>query len=188
MRKEISNYRLVFIMIAVVFLCAGIDKKTQNALKVQHILKKIERLQTRPHEKDQTADVSQAELNDYIAFRLARESNTAIRRLNVKLMEKNNVSGTTRLDAASIGLGVLFGDVLMIEFKGRVQSRNGLARMDWDSVKLNGRVVDPETLDTVIRAAAMANGTKARSIRDWYEMPKGVKRVALHHQKATLLY
>lgn len=188
MMNVLPYWRSLIVLCALVFLFAGIDQKTKNALKVQHILKTIERHQPRPNQKELTAEVTQTELNDYIAFRLAREKNTAVRRLNVILLENNFVSGTARLDAKSIGLGVLFGDVLNIDFMGAVQSRDGSARMHWRTLKLNGQSVNPDMLDTVVQAAAQYNGAKTRSIQDWYEMPKGVKRINVQKNRATALY
>ncbi len=182
------GWRCLIVICAAVLLIAGIDQKTKNALKVQHILKTIERQQSRPGQKELSAEVSQTELNDYIAFRLAREKNTALRRLNVALMEKNLVIGTARFDAKSIGLSVLFGDVLKIDFSGWIISAKGSARMEWRAVKLNGQPVHPDMLDTVLRAAAQYNGVEARGVHDWYEMPKGVKRIIVDSSRAIVYY
>jgi len=188
MKLVFSDWHFVIMVCIAIFLSAGIDQKTKNALKVQHTLKKIEKHHQRSGQKAQTAVVSQTELNDYIEFRLAREKDIAISDIDVTLLDRNHVGGIARLDSKSMGLELLFGDKLIIDFKGLVESRMGSARMNWHKVRLNGQSVNPEMLDKLIQTAAHYNGTRARSIRDWYEMPKGIKRVVVQNRRATLHY
>ena len=182
------HWPLVVMVCFSLFLTGGIDRKTQNALKVAHILKKIEKKERRSATGGLTEIVTETELNDYIDFRLAREKSSIFNRINVNLLAKNRVDGKLRMDAKSNNLSLIFGDVLDIDFKGVLYTRNGMARMDLSTLLLNGRSVAPEMLDFVIRTAAAANGAESGSIRDWYAMPKGIKRIKVENHIATLYY
>jgi hypothetical protein len=169
-------------------IVGGIDQKTKNALKVQHLLSTIERHVPKAGRKDLSAKVTQSELNDYIAYRLAREKRTLVRKLVVDLQANNKVQGRLRLDAQQLNLGLLFGKVLDVDFTGTVYTRAGAGRLDLAALRMNGQPIRPQVLDLVLHAAAAYYGTELGRIDDWYKLPKGVKRIAVHPGWANLVY
>ena len=186
--KTFSHWRLWVMICLAVVLMGGIDQKTLNALKVRHILRKIESHQTRPNGKDLTAEVTQAELNAYIDHRLAKEKNPPIDSLNVALLDKNRVEGKLKVHGERLNLSLIFGERLDFDFKGVLHTQKGAAHLDLKALKLNGQPVSPQMLDMVIRTAAMVNGEESGSIDDWYELPKGIKHIRVHKGRAVLYY
>lgn len=178
---------------SVVICCAlavfgGIDPMTQNALKVMHILRTIERHQPRSGSGDLTAEVSQPELNDYIIYRLEKEKHPLIQKLTIKLLDANQVRGSVYLDANQLKLGLLFGQTLDFDLSGVLQTRNGTGRINLRTAKLHGRPVKPQVLDMVLKAVALYYGTDPVRLDDWHELPKGVKRIQTQEGKAVLFY
>lgn len=170
-----------------VFLNGGIDQATNDALKVGHLLATIEK-QAAASGGDRSAEVTQKELNAYIAYRLARDKQAIIDRLTVDLLDNNRVRGSLHLDARHLNLGPLFGDELDFDFEGDIRTRNGAGRLDLAGLRLNGYPVSPPVLDLLLGAVATYYHTEIGGIDDWYRLPKGVKRIAVRRGKAVLYY
>jgi len=166
-------------------LTASLDQATKDALKVQHVLKTIER--HKPGDKG-SAEVTEKELNAYIGYRLKQEENTLIRHLAVQLVGEDRIQGDLRLDAERLNLGMILGNDLAFDFKGRIVTRGGAVRLDLEALSLNKRQVQPVVLDMVLKAMAMYQGRDIGGVDDWYELPKGVDRVQVDMGKAVLFY
>lgn len=166
----------------------GIDPMTQNALKVMHILRTIERHQPRSGSGVLTAEVSQPELNDYIGYRLEKEKHPLIQKLTIKLFDDNQVRGNVHLDANQLKLGLLFGQTLDFDLAGVLHTRNGAGRIDLRTAKLHGRPVKPQVLDMVLKAVAFYYGIDPVRLDDWHELPKGIKQIQTQKGKAVLFY
>lgn len=169
-------------------LMGGIDRITQNALKVQHILKTIERRHGHSDAEQFSAQVTEAELNDYIASRLAKENRSTLYTVTVTLRDKNQIGGKLRFDAKRLNLDVLLGDHLDFDFNGTVYTRNGTARLDLNALTLNGQAVNPQVLDFVLHTAALACGEEPGGIGDWYDLPTGIKDLSTSTAKVVLHY
>ena len=186
--KAFADWRATIIICLSVVLVGGIDQKTLNALKVRHILRKIETHQTHPGSPDLMAVVTEAELNDYIDHRLAKEKNLAINKVKIALLDNNSVKGKLNADGDRLHMSILFGEQLDFDFKGVLYTQKGAARIDLKDLKLNGQTIAVQVLDTIIRSAAMLNGAEPVGINDWHALPKGIKRIRLHKGPAVLYY
>ena len=82
----------------------------------------------------------------------------------------------------------LLGDNLDFEFSGIFYTRNGAARLDLISLYLGGQSVKPQVLDFVLSTAARYYGTEFGGTGDWYELPKGIKRIMVTKAKAIAYY
>ncbi|MGA6925514.1 MAG: hypothetical protein WBY88_07525 [Desulfosarcina sp.] len=169
-------------------LIAGIDQATKDALKVAHILKSIERHPSRPDGKESTAEVTETELNAYIAHRLKQENNQYIRSLQVDLLDNNQVRGKIRFDAKQLNLSLLMGENLDFNFTGVLCTRNGAGRLDLISLVLGGQPVNPQVLDFVLNTVSRYQGSELGGIGDWYELPTGIKRIAVRKTSVVLTY
>ncbi|MCK5505690.1 MAG: hypothetical protein KAJ10_11030 [Thermodesulfovibrionia bacterium] len=81
--KNRSVWRLLSVIIFAWILIGGIDQMTKSALKVKHILKKIETHRPLSKNKKLTAEVTKTELNAYIRYRLAQEKDPQINSLKI---------------------------------------------------------------------------------------------------------
>lgn len=171
-----------------VFLVGGIDQRTKDALTVRHILRVIAEQPARSDTQELSAEVTEKELNAYIAYRLEQEKETVCDSLAVKLLDHNHVRGKIRFDAQRLNLDALLGENLDFDFKGVFLTRDGAARIDLISLQLNGQPVDPQILDFVIHTASLAYRTESSGIGDWYELPKGIKRIEVTKANAVLYY
>jgi hypothetical protein len=178
----------IALLCVAVFLNGGIDQATKDALKVRHLLATIENHAAASGGGERSADVSEKELNAYIAYRLAQDKQALINHLTLILLDHNRVRGSMHMDAQQLNLGPLFGDDLDFDFRGNVRTRGGAGRLDLASLRLNGYPVKPAVLDLVLRAAARYYQTQIGGIDEWYRLPKGIKRIAVKRGRAVLYY
>ncbi|WP_419657401.1 uncharacterized protein Dvar_65400 [Desulfosarcina variabilis str. Montpellier] len=189
MKNTPNKFFWIFILFAAMVLLGGIDQTTKDALKVQHILKTIERKPKQPDtNKESIAEVSEKEVNAYIAYRLAREENPIVNNLTVNLLGNNQIQGKVRIKADQLNLGGLLGKDLNFDFKGIVQTRDNAARLNLTDLFLDGYSVQPQVLDFVISSAGALYDTDVGRVGDWYTLPKGMKRVKVQKAKATIYY
>ena len=183
------DWRGLFAVLSCALLLIGaIDQTTKDALTVRHILRVIAEKPPRSDTQELSAEVTEKELNAYIAYRLALEKEPVCDSLTVKLLERNHVHGKMRFDAQRLNLDSLLGENLVFDFKGVFLTRDGAARIDLVSLQLNGQPIDPQVLDFVIHTAALVYRTESSGIGDWYELPKGINRISVNKAKAILYY
>ena len=183
------NWRgLIAVCCCAGLLIGAIDQMTKDALKVRHILRTIAEHPPRSDSQELSAQVTEKELNAYIAYRLANEKKPVCDSLTLNLRDHNHVSGKIRFDAQRLNLDTLLGERLEFDFKGVFLTRNGAARIDLVSLQLNGQPVNPQVLDFVIHTAALVYRTESSGIGDWYELPKGIRRIEVSKANAVLYY
>ena len=188
MKTILNRYASIVLVALALALIGGIDQATKDALNVRHILRTIERQPPRSAGDDLTAEVTETELNAYIDYRLAQEKEPLCDSLTVKLLDHNHVQGTLSFDAQRLNLDTLLGENLDFIFKGVLLTRDGAARLDLISLHLNGQPVKPQVLDFVIHTATLIYRTESSGIGDWYELPKGIKRIMVNNTVAVLYY
>ena len=120
MRDYLDWRGSIAVFCCAVFMIGGIDQMTKDALKVKHLLRTIEMQPPRSDGKDLTAEVTEKELNAYIAHRLAQEKRPLFNSLKIDLLEDNHIRGRLTFDAEGLNLGVLLGENLDFDFKGYV--------------------------------------------------------------------
>jgi hypothetical protein len=189
MTRNGLNWReLIALIGCAVLLIGAIDQTTKDALKVRHILRTIAEHPPRSDTQALSAEVTEKELNAYIAYRLAIEKEPVCDGLTVNLLEHNHVRGKIRFDAQRLSLDTLLGENLDFDFKGVFLTRDGAARIDLISLQLNGQPVNPQVLDFVIHTAGLVYRTESSGVDDWYELPKGIKRIQVNKANAVLYY
>ena len=178
---------LIAISLAAV-LTGGTAPPPREALKVEQILRTIEQQPPQPNGKERTAEITEKELNGYIAYRLAHEKRPLIHNLKVALQDHDHVQGTIGLDAEQLNLGLLFGPRMDFDFQGIAHSKNGAARLELARISLQGQPLEPQMLDLILKAVAASSGEKIGRLDDWHPMPKGIKRFSVQQSKMILYY
>jgi hypothetical protein len=188
MRKNVKRYGLIPVVCISLMLTGMLDQTTKDALKVQHVLRTIERRPQPSGGRERIAEVTEKELNAYIAHRLEREKKPLVDSITIGLLDNNHVRGTVRFNSQMLNLDTLLGDNLSFDFKGIFHTRNRAARLDLISLYLGGYPVKPQVLAFVLDTAATYSGTEVFRIDSWYQLPKGIKRITFRRGKAIIYY
>ncbi|MBM3294840.1 MAG: hypothetical protein FJY80_02180 [Candidatus Aminicenantes bacterium] len=133
-------------------------------------------------------EFSESELNAYIAYRIAAEPDGVLRLLVLKLLDGNKVEGRAFLDLSGARLPFGLKPRMNLFFGGRVSTKAGAVRLEFDELFLEDRSVPLMFLDMIILAAAALGKSDAGSINDWYELPYGIQEIKTSARKLALFH
>ncbi len=119
-------------------------------------------------------EVTEPQLNDYIAVRIADEGGKVLRDLKLKLLAGNRIEGKALLDLAGAGLPLGLKPRMNIFFGGRLESADGRARLLLDGLFLEGQPVSPAVLNLAIDLGSRLEGTEPFRLDDWTPLPYGI--------------
>lgn len=191
-----KNLRLSGILCAwSVFLChsfalpAPEDYSLNEALKVLAAIEKVrEEMGKGKPGLPRKIEISESELNSYIAYRIETEGEAIMKELRLKLFEGNRVEGKILIDLRGRNITQFFRPQMNFYLSAGLQVENGRARLDVKQIFLEGRPIPPVFLDIVIYFASRAQHQEAGSIKDWYELPFGIKDIKTRKEKAVFFY
>jgi len=169
-------------------LPAKIDVR-QEALRVSGLIEKIqEETLNRRTTGLRTVAVTESELNSYIAYRIENEQEEVMRQLSLKLFEDNRVEGKLSLDLRGQRLPFFIRPELNFYFEGRLDSKEGKARLEIKRLFLEEQQVQPAVLDLAISIAAELSHSRASSLEDWYDLPYGIKSLETQRGRLIVTY
>ena len=171
------------------FFAAGMrDRPSEDALRVGHLLRAIAAAPPGTGGAARSAEISETQLNAYIAHRLAEARPSLVRQLTVDLLVDNHIKGRIQFDARALKLASLLGERLDFDFKGIVHTRRGAGRLQLIALELCGQRVNPQVFDFVVHTASLIYHQEPSGIEDWYELPRGIERVVIGRARAVLHY
>jgi hypothetical protein len=160
-----------------------------RALKVVEALEKLEAEQARhPSRPGPSCVVSEADLNAWIAYRIATEAEKYVKSCELKLLDGDRAEGRLVIDLTGTPAAVLFSSRADIFFAASAESRDGKIRITMESLFLGSQRVSPDALDTVIGLIAGLEGKPATSLKDWYPLPYGIRRLQSGPGRLVCLY
>jgi len=149
-----------------------------RALKVVEALEKLEAEQTRaPSRAGRSYVVSEADLNAWIAYRIATEMEKYVRSCELKLLDGDRAEGRLVIDLGGTPAAVLFPSRVDFFFAASAESRDGKIRITMERLFLGTQRLSPDFIDTVIGVVAGLEGKPATSLKDWYPLPYGIRRL-----------
>jgi hypothetical protein len=158
----------------------------------ERVLRALDRIEAESLTKKDGAlkrsDFSEAELNAYIAYRIEAEKEGALRDLVLKLFSGNKVEGKAFVDLSGARLPLGLKPRMHLYFAGRVVTRGGAVRLEFESLFVEDRSMPLMLLDMIILAAAAIGKSEATSVNDWYELPYGIKEIKTSSQRLSLYY
>ncbi len=149
-----------------------------RAEKVAAALRTIEAGQGRADAGPRSVTFTEAEFNAWIAYRLEEENETAVRSAEMKLLADDRVEGRIVLDLGKGQGGGLLSPRQDLFFSARFETREGRIKIDMDSLFLGTQKMSPAVIDVVIAVVARLQGAEPTSLRDWYDLPPGVLKLA----------
>lgn len=160
-------------------LAAELPPETRaRALRVIADLEQIEREQARAFSRSpRSYEVSEADLNAWIAYRVATEMGKFVSSIEIRLLAGDRVEGKIGLDLAGTPSSVLLGPRADLFFSASGETSGGRIKINMDSLFLGTERLSPAFIDTVISVVAALQGEKATSLGDWYPLPYGIQRL-----------
>jgi hypothetical protein len=196
-RKRISGHRAAWTLAVV--LVAGLAgpasggqltaEMKRDAARIQAELDRIKK----NYEDGKTGSMrsvafTERELNSWVAVLLETNRDNTLRELVLKLFDDNRIEGKAFIDLSGASLPLGLKPRMNIFFAGQVIVEDGAAKFDIQKLFLEGQVVRIVLLDTIIAVASALRKSEARSIKDWVDLPPGLKDLRGRQGKVILYY
>ena len=149
-----------------------------RAAKVVEELEKLEAEQRRaPAPTGRSYVVSEADLNAWIAYRIATDDERRVRSCELKLLDGDRAEGRLVLDLRGTPASIMVPSGAELFFLASAETREGKIRITMERLYLGTQRLAPDLLDTVIGLVAALEGKPAQSLKDWYPLPYGIRRL-----------
>jgi len=190
-----SRRRLAAALLAVALAapCASAAEEQASVHdQAQRVLKALDRIQAEslaaPSRVLRKSDFAESEFNAYIAFRLEEEKEDVLKELKIKLLGENKVEGMALIDLTGRKIPSFIKSRMSLYFEGQLVVQDGKARFDFRKLFLEGQEIPILVLDTLIDIAVRLGKTDAASIRQWVDLPYGIKDLKTRGGGISLYY
>ncbi|HSQ79157.1 MAG TPA: hypothetical protein VLN41_01050 [Candidatus Bathyarchaeia archaeon] len=129
---------------------------------------------------------SEEELNAYAACRL--ENEPYVKSAVLKLLAGNKVEGRIGIDLGRPQASGLVPQKQDLLFAARFETRDGRIRIDMDKIYLGTQPIEPAFVDIVIGIVSRLQGVPATTLKDWYDLPRGVQRLETRSGQVVVIY
>jgi len=140
----------------------------------------------RPEPGSRSLTFSEAEFNAYAACRLENEA--YVKSAVLKLLADNKVEGRIGIDLGKPQASGLLPQRQDLLFAARFETRDGKIRIDMDSLYLGTQAISPAFIDIVIGVVSRLQGVEPTSLKDWYDLPRGVLRLETRPGQVVIIY
>jgi hypothetical protein len=168
------------------------EERSYRLADAQKVLQAIDKVQQESlldsGGKLRLIELTEAELNAYIAFRIETEKEELMKELRLKLLEGNKIEGKIHIDLRGQDIPQFISPEMDFYFAADLLTNNGQTKVDIQQLFLEDEPIKPLILDLVIAISARLSKTEASSINDWYELPYGIKDIKTHQGKAVFYY
>jgi hypothetical protein len=177
--KKRAAAALILVALSVPALGAEVPPETRDrALKVIAALERLEADVSLPKPRSpQSYTVTESDLNAWIAYRVATEMGKFVRSIELRLLDDNRAEGKIAIDLSGSPASVLLPSRADFFFSARGETKDGKIRITMDSLFLGTQRLSPAFIDTVISVVAGLQGQPATSLKDWYPLPYGIRRL-----------
>jgi hypothetical protein len=186
----IRKITLVFLFLYFSILSYGIQNYSlPEALKVLNAIEEIEREQSRADKKTiKEMVITESEFNSYAAYRIEKEKSEILKEFRLKFIKRNKIEGKIFLDLEGQKAAKFLKSRMTLYFGGRLEVKDGQVRFNMKDLFLEGQRIQLRIIDLVLYIQAKIENREASSIKDWYELPYGIKDIKIHRGKAIFYY
>ncbi|HVP89732.1 MAG TPA: hypothetical protein VMS75_00805 [Terriglobales bacterium] len=150
----------------------------ERALKVIALLEGLEKDRARhPERPGGSGAVAEADVNAWIAYRIATEGESYVRSCELRLLDGDRAEGKLVIDLSRTPASTVLPAQAEVFFAASAETRDGKIRIIMERLFLGTQSLPPSFLDTVIGIVAGLEGQPAQSLRDWYPLPYGIRRL-----------
>lgn len=165
------------------------DYSIAEVRKVYDAIRLIQREQMRKDRRSlQNIDITESELNSYIAYRIEAEKEKVMKKLKLKFLDENQIEGRVFIDLQGAEIPRVLQPQMNLRFVAVLKIKDEKARLHLKRLFLEGLPVPGMILDLVIYIASKIDNEKVSSFGDWYELPYGIKDVKIREGIASFVY
>jgi hypothetical protein len=160
-----------------------------EALKVLNAIEEFEREQSRENNKTlKEMVITESEFNSYAGYRIEKEKSEILKEFRLKFFKRNKIEGKIFIDLEGQKAAKYLKSRMTLYFGGKLEVKDGQARFNMKELFLEGQRIQLRVIDLVLYIQAKIENREASSIKDWYELPYGIKDIKIHRGKAVFYY
>jgi hypothetical protein len=161
----------------------------EEARKVLGLIDKVETESRQPWSGPlREIEVSESELNSYIAYRIEEDHEEIMKELRLKILPENKIEGKIHIDLRGQKIPSFVRPEMDVYFAADLLVEGRAVKVDMKRLFVGDQPIQPYILDLVIAISAALDKTQATSINDWYELPYGLKDIKTLKGKAVFYY
>lgn len=161
----------------------------EEALKVLTLIQKIQiERGMNPSGELLKVEITESELNSYIAHRIVTEKEEVMKDLRLKVFPENRVEGKMYFDLRGEDFPKVLRPEMTFYFEAVLNVEGGRAQLKIKELFLEQQRIEPALLDLVMYIAAKVSGNESGSINDWYLLPFGIKDIQTQKGLAIFYY
>jgi len=181
--------RILLILLFVIPIFSQVEYSIEDALKVVGYIEKLQEAQLIEYSGPQREiEVTEIELNSYIAYLIDVDREEVMKELRLKIFEDNKIEGKIFIDMQGQKLPEILRPQMNFYFGAKLDIKEKKVRINIDKLFLEDQEINKVILDMVIFVASKINGTESGSISDWYVLPFGIKDIRTKRGKAVFFY
>lgn len=128
------------------------------------------------------------ELNAYAACRLEDEGEPYVKSAQLKLLAGDKIEGRISIDLGQPQASGLVPRKQELLFAARIETEDGKIRINMDTLYLGTQALSPAFVDVLIGVVARLQGYEPTTLKDWYELPRGVQRLETRPGQVVVIY
>lgn len=132
--------------------------------------------------------ITDADLNDYITYRILSEKEEILRDLHLKVFPDNRVEGMMFLDLTKIGAPSFLRPNLHFYFSGRLMSQEGRIKFEVRELFLEFKPVPVFLLDIAFYIASKTQKHGPAGLAEWYKLPLGIRDIVTQEGRIIFTY
>ena len=191
--------RVVCLLLCLLFVLFGfisirsLSQNNYSREEAHRVFSLIEQIQVEQLQSSRTGNmknvnVTESELNSYIAYRIEVERSDIMKELRLKFFDKNRVEGKIFIDLRGQDLPKILQPEMNLYFDGILEIEERKVRLVLKELFLEDQRIQPSVLDMIIYIGSKIQGEEPFSINDWWELPYGIKDVKSEKGKAIFYY
>ena len=171
-------------------LSSGVQKYSlTEAKKVLNAIEEMESKQS-SEEKNIIKEIviTESEFNSYVAYRIEKEKAEILKELRFKFFNRNKIEGKMFIDLEGHKAPKFLKSKMTLYFGGKLEVKDGLARFKMKDLFLEGQRIKVMVIDLILYIQAKIEKSEPQSIKDWFEIPYGIKDIRVRRGKAVFYY
>ncbi len=176
-----------------VLAAAAAEVPAEVRAKAAPVFAALERIEKAPPEPAAAPGArrltfTEAEFNAWIACRLADENEAYVKSAEFKLLAGDKVEGRVAIDLGRSQASGVLPQKQDLLFAARFETKDGMIRIIMDSLYLGTQSISPAFVDMVIGVVSRLQGVEPTSLKDWYDLPQGVRRLETGPGRVVVIY
>jgi len=184
-------------VLAVMVLSASGPRPAQTGenysrAEADRVLKAIDRMEaesaTGPGAADRSLELTENELNSYIAYRIESEKEEILQELRLKIFGQNSLEGRAVIDLSGRKIPPFLKPRMILYFSADLFVQDAKARLEFKELFIEEQKIQPFMLDVIINLAARFSGGEPLRLREGVDLPFGIKNIKTGKGSAVFYY